>query len=304
MLNGKARMALAGAVFVSIIAPIAAQAQYAAPQETVDNQSANSPYRFDFQVTGPDKARPVQVFSDGTQTFLQFKDGTKPVYARYDSTKERFHETSPYYVLYGAPNDFVVETNKGAINIHAMNNENDAASLLPPKPKQVITNAELRDKFDKPVEREKIEAALKYAQTAVNKAQAAVNEKTGQTTYFGSADGPRPSVTVTAAEATQARLAHEQQIQTLKAGGRLSDELRAYVKAMGWDHLKWKVGYDYKVTAPIPMKGDMITAVTNLVKTYQDQGGLMGVTPFFAAGNRTVVIQKMDLAAPMPVTAK
>jgi hypothetical protein len=305
MLKGKkAKLALLGVVIGSIAVPFSAWAQYVAPQTEVDNQSANSPYRFDFQVTGPDKARPVQVFSDGSQTFIQFPPGIKPSYAKYDGAKDRFHETSPYYVLYGAPNEFIVVTNKGSINIRAMNNENDAASLLPPKPKPVITNSDLENRFDKPVEREKIEAALKYAQSAVEKAKTAVNAQKSGTTYYGPGGGPRPSVTVTTAEVTKARLEHEQKIKTLNPGGRLSDELRKYVKAMGWSDLKWNLDYDYKITAPIPMKGDMITAVTNLVKTYQDQGGLMGVTPFFAAGNRTVVIQKMDLAAPMPSVTK
>lgn len=271
MLNGKkAKLALIGIVIGSVFEPIVAQAQYVAPRTTVDNQSANSPYRFDFQVTGTNKARPVQVFTDGSQTFLQFPDGIKPSYAKFDGKKQRFHEASPYYVLYDSPNEFDVHTNKGEINIRAMNNENDAASLLPPKPKTMITSEALRERFDTPIEHQKIQSAMK----------------------------------VTTDEVTRARIAHEQQVQTLKAGGRLSDELRAYVKSNGWSNLKWKLDYDYKITAPIPMKGDMITAITNLVRTYQDQGGLMGVSPFFAAGNRTVVIQKMDLATPMPVTAK
>lgn len=75
----------------------------------------------------------------------------------------------------------------------------------------------------------------------------------------------------------------------LPAGGYLRDELRDYANARGWD-LKWKLDYDYKINKPIPMAGDVPTAVQNLVNNYQALGGLQAVTPFFMTGGKTPTI--------------
>lgn len=85
----------------------------------------------------------------------------------------------------------------------------------------------------------------------------------------------------------------------LPEGEYLSDALRTYVKKQGWKDLRWEIDEHYRIDAPIPMIGDdVIESVTNLVRTYQNQGGLMGVEPLFAKGNKMVVIKKMDRAVP------
>lgn len=82
---------------------------------------------------------------------------------------------------------------------------------------------------------------------------------------------------------------------TLRAGENLSAELERYVRARGWS-MRWNTGDDYIIDVPIAMpRGDVIEAVTWLVRTYQAQGGMEGVVPRFAKGNKVVVIEQMDV---------
>lgn len=81
---------------------------------------------------------------------------------------------------------------------------------------------------------------------------------------------------------------------TIPPGPSLSRALDKYVVSMGWNGSRWLIDSDYRVDAPIPMNGDLVSAITNLVKTYQAQGGMMGVTPLFAEANKIVVFRKMD----------
>lgn len=80
----------------------------------------------------------------------------------------------------------------------------------------------------------------------------------------------------------------------LRAGTLLSESLRRYVQDQGWNALRWEVDHDYRIAEDIPMHGDMQTAIRGLVQAYQAQGGLMGVAPRFAEGNRVVVIEEAD----------
>lgn len=295
MLNRKAGIALTGMLAVTaMISMDGANAGYIAPNVHVDNQSVNAPYRFDYQVTGPDAARPIQVFSDGTQTFLQFASGSKPLYAFVDGNKQSFHETSPYFVLYGAPSSFDVQTSKGKISVALQNNGTVDESLIP-KSERYVTENDLRGKFDQPIERQVITAAEATAARLAHERSTAVSAPATVAAAAGVSVQPH---------ANQPPITPADQSSFLPAGGKLSDELRSYVKSMGWNDLKWKIDIDYHIDNPIPMNGDMFTAITNLVKTYQSQGGLQGVTPMFAAGNRVVVIQKMDEAPDMDSASK
>lgn len=82
----------------------------------------------------------------------------------------------------------------------------------------------------------------------------------------------------------------------LRAGTLLSESLRRYVKTQGWNALRWNIDHDYLIEDDIPLHGDMQTAVTGLVRAYQAQGGLMGVTPRFAEANRVVVFEPVDMS--------
>ncbi|WP_019583732.1 TcpQ domain-containing protein [Thioalkalivibrio sp. ALE16] len=82
----------------------------------------------------------------------------------------------------------------------------------------------------------------------------------------------------------------------LRAGTMLSESLRRYVKAQGWNSLRWNVDHDYFIEDDIPMRGDMQSAIMGLVRAYQDQGGLMGVSPRFAEANRVVVFESSDMS--------
>lgn len=93
----------------------------------------------------------------------------------------------------------------------------------------------------------------------------------------------------TAAPAMQARS------YTLQSGARLSEALRGYARSHGWE-LRWNLTEDYVIDVDIavpPM--DVIAGVTWVVQAYQAQGGLRGVTPRFARGNRVAVIEQMDV---------
>ncbi|WP_042805709.1 TcpQ domain-containing protein [Thioalkalivibrio sp. ALE19] len=80
----------------------------------------------------------------------------------------------------------------------------------------------------------------------------------------------------------------------LREGTLLSESLRRYVQDQGWNALRWELDHDYRIAEDIPMHGDMQTAIRGLVQAYQAQGGLMGVAPRFAEGNRVVVIEEAD----------
>lgn len=82
---------------------------------------------------------------------------------------------------------------------------------------------------------------------------------------------------------------------SLPAGMSLSDALSRYIVANGWS-LRWLIDEDYVLDAEVPLPaGDFIQAVTWVVQTYQRQGGLEGVVPRFAKGNRVVVIEQMNV---------
>lgn len=86
-----------------------------------------------------------------------------------------------------------------------------------------------------------------------------------------------------------------QTITTIPAGSRLSDALEVFITSRGWS-LRWLIDEDYMLDADLPIPGaDVIDAVTWVVQTYQRQGGMRGVVPRFARGNRVVAIEKMDV---------
>ncbi len=104
--------------------------------------------------------------------------------------------------------------------------------------------------------------------------------------------GSHPNVRVTEAPMSMTYM--------LPEGEYLSDALRNYVKKQGWKDLRWNVDHDYRLDAPVAMVGKgLVDAVTNLIITYQAQGGLQGVEPVFAKGNKIVVIRPMDMSASM-----
>lgn len=112
------------------------------------------------------------------------------------------------------------------------------------------------------------------------------------------APAPAPLTTVTApTPLTTApyEMAPRQEITKIPAGTRLSEALELFVKARGWS-MRWLIDEDYMLDADLPVPaGDVIEAVTWVVQTYQRQGGMRGVVPLFAKGNKVVAIQKMDV---------
>ncbi|ADC73314.1 hypothetical protein TK90_2829 (plasmid) [Thioalkalivibrio sp. K90mix] len=86
----------------------------------------------------------------------------------------------------------------------------------------------------------------------------------------------------------------------LRAGTMLSESLRRYVQAQGWNSMRWNVQHDYYIEDDIPMHGDMQSAIVGLVRSYQAQGGLMGVSPRFAESNRVVVFEQTDMSGDSP----
>lgn len=99
--------------------------------------------------------------------------------------------------------------------------------------------------------------------------------------------------------ATAASVAHAQQAaassQILKAGENLSTALEKYVAQRGW-RMRWNIDEDYALDVDLPLPaGDVIEAVTWVVRTYQSQGGMEGVVPRFAKGNNVVVLETMNV---------
>lgn len=102
-----------------------------------------------------------------------------------------------------------------------------------------------------------------------------------------------PHVEQTTSQGSNAYLQEQVPVYYLPKGEMLSHALRKYVKAQGWNDLIWDLDYDYKIEAPISMSGDIVQAITDLIKTYQSYGGLMGVEPIFAKGNYIVAIRQL-----------
>lgn len=201
----------------------------------LDNQPVNAPYSFDFQIRGAPNARPVQVFTDEYETYIEMPPGIAAHYVMVGGNRVRLHETPPYVMFEGAPREFFLRTSHGEVEIVRRGNSLLAHNLA----------ADRR---------------------------------------FTSKDcEPEPACTSSRG-------------YVLRAGTLLSESLRRYVKSQGWNSLRWNIDHDYFIEDDIPLHGDMKTAITGLVRAYQAQGGLMGVTPRFAESNRVVVFEPVDMS--------
>jgi len=243
--NGlKAAIMLAGITIASTA--LAAPSQYY-EEATIDNQRVNAPFRFDYVVSGPDAARPIQVYSDGYETFFEFEKGVKPSYAIIGDEKVKFKYAKPYYSIAGEYSEMTVRTTRGKIEVERRDNSQQANSV-----------------------------STRYSHQGVaSKENQAPMSSSASPSSQGEAS-PRSSAPV-----------------ILPAGKMLSQALGDYVRAHGWN-LKWGVEYDYMIEQPIPMQPDFFGAIYDLVKTYQEQGGLLGAIPRFAGSNQVVSIEKLD----------
>jgi hypothetical protein len=239
-------------------------ASYYYDETAVDNQSVNAPYRFDYVVRGPSSARPTQVFSDGYETLLEFPSEVKPTYAIVEGDKLRLAYSKPYYVLKGEFASFKVRTTRGEIEVERRDNSQIASTIssrkAAPEPKKSITEADLKSRLGSQRTMADFEPGLGSQRTMAD---------------------------------LEPGLGAQRTIMTLPAGTKLSAALADYVKAHDWD-LKWRIDHDYYIEVPIPMSEDFFTAIYDLVKTYQAQGGMQGVIPRFAASNRVVSIEYLD----------
>lgn len=196
-------------------------------ESVVDNQSVNSPYRFDYVVSGPDAARPIQVYSDGYETYFEFEKGVKPSYATVGDEKIKFKYSKPYYSISGEYENLTVRTSRGKIEVERRENSQLANSVSSRKSYRSASNLGTRAAF------------------------------------------------------------------TLPGGVKLSEALADFARSYDWV-LKWNVDVDYMIEEPIPMQEDFFGAIYDLIKTYQDQGGMQGTIPRFSAANRVVSIEKLD----------
>jgi len=81
----------------------------------------------------------------------------------------------------------------------------------------------------------------------------------------------------------------------LPAGESLSAALEQYAEQQGWT-LRWNIEDDYVLDVDLPLPADsIVNTITWVVNTYQSQGGLAGVAPRFAQGNKVVVIEHMNV---------
>lgn len=92
-----------------------------------------------------------------------------------------------------------------------------------------------------------------------------------------------------------APIAHAPERTVIRAGETLSDGLAKYVAKSGWT-MRWNIDQDYVLDVDLALPDtDIIDTVTWVVRTYQQQGGLEGVVPRFAKGNKVVVIEDMNV---------
>lgn len=130
----------------------ACAASYYYDETAVDNQSVNAPYRFDYAVSGPGAARPLQVYSDGYETFLEFPSGVKPTYVLLDGEKVKLKFSKPYYVFKGEYAGFKVRTTRGEIEVERRTNSQVASSISSRNPEPVpaapITEQDLAARFE------------------------------------------------------------------------------------------------------------------------------------------------------------
>lgn len=81
----------------------------------------------------------------------------------------------------------------------------------------------------------------------------------------------------------------------IHAGETLSEGLAKFAAKSGWT-MRWNIDQDYVLDVDLTLPDtDVIDAVTWVVRTYQQQGGLEGVVPRFAKGNKVVVIEDMNV---------
>lgn len=102
-----------------------------------------------------------------------------------------------------------------------------------------------------------------------------------------------PGASVAATEAPAAPAARRGDV--LPAGSNVSEAMSAYVERNGWS-LRWLIEEDYVLDADLPIPAmDLIDGVTYVIRAYQAQGGMRGVSPRFARGNNVVVIEHMSV---------
>ena len=73
--------------------------------------AVNGQYNFDYAVFGEGKSRPIQVFDDGVNTYLQFKAGSDiPAFMSSNGDRKFNYELDgPYAVIRGTPHDIVAQ---------------------------------------------------------------------------------------------------------------------------------------------------------------------------------------------------
>lgn len=75
------------------------------------NQNALGRFTFDYSIIGDSRAKPVQVFDDGSRTYLQFRQGD-PIPALLSASGDRLFMPAiegPYVVIAGTPRDMVAQ---------------------------------------------------------------------------------------------------------------------------------------------------------------------------------------------------
>lgn len=98
-----------------------------------------------------------------------------------------------------------------------------------------------------------------------------------------------------AQDATPVPAAPARRGDVLAAGSNVSEAMAAYVERNGWT-LRWLIDEDYVLDADLPIPAmDLIDGVTYVIRAYQAQGGMRGVSPRFARGNNVVVIEQMSV---------
>jgi hypothetical protein len=266
--------------------------------------TGDKPLSFHYQVAGPVQARPVQVFSDGEQMFIEFKDGVKPksimIKDANGASRVIAEDMNPYYRIPGDPENVMVTTEQPDLTesfrragskpkmLHSqivIKRTKVMAEIAPPAPVIVVDPAEEKAK--------EIQAKLTMFEDELQRASKNIPEPEFEPVYPVGVAGEQPTAVVASSGQGQAnQLSVEQSSQTAQAsvapaevpveiklpdvvpvwevrkGETLNQLLKRWVQAGNWSDVYWEEGVDdYVLMASASYEGEFSGAIKWLTRS-------------------------------------
>jgi hypothetical protein len=290
-LSGKMAIAIA---FIINSTPMLVQAS-----ETIGDK----PLSFHYQVAGPVQARPVQVFSDGEQMFIEFKNGVKPksimIKDANGTSRVIAEDMNPYYRIPGDPDNVTVMTEqpdqtesyrcagakpKVLQSQIVIKRTRVMAEIAPPAPIVIVDPAEEKAR--------EIQAKLAMYEDELQRASKNVPEADPEFTpvYPIGVTGEQPSTVVanssqaqanqvSAKQPTQASVVQAEEpveiklpdvipLWEVRKGETLNQLLKRWVQAGNWSDVYWEEGVDdYVLMASAAYEGEFSGAIKWLTRS-------------------------------------